>query len=159
MKASQVLGIILAAALIIFSAVYPVPEKYVNVSSSRYAYDYSWSENKGAEYLGGDAYNYQVEASLKAGYMSGVLAMKSITFVGGLLLFFLTLYSRVKCVAIEEQTRKLSECADTAQKYGKLLEKISESSDGQKAVLTALSDTLDKHFFPSEESNNEEETV
>lgn len=65
----------------------------------------------------------------------------------------------MKCAAIEEQTCKLSECADTAEKYGKLLEKISESADGQKAVLNALSDTLDKHFFPNEENNVEEETV
>lgn len=157
MKGSQVLGIILAIALIVFGVVFPTPEKHIRVS--RYGYDKPWTDSYGEEYVGGDAYNFQMEASLKAGYMGGVLAMKSITFVGGLLLFFLTLYSRVKCAAIEVQTRKLSECVDTAEKYGKLLEKISESAEGQKAVLNALSDTLDKHFSPNEENNVEEETV
>lgn len=65
----------------------------------------------------------------------------------------------MKCAAIEEQTRKLSECADNTAKYGKRLEKITESADEQKAVLTVLSDNLDKRFFPNEENNIEEETV
>lgn len=156
MKCSQVIGIILAVALIVFGVVFPTPEKPLLVIGYS---DRTWSDEWGTKYVGGDAYNYQIEASLKAGYMGGVLAMKSITFVGGLLLFFLTLYSRVKCAAIEEQTRKLSECADNTTKYGKLLEKISESADEQKAVLTVLSDNLDKHFFLNEENNVEEETV
>ena len=68
-------------------------------------------------------------------------------------------HSRVKCAAIEEQTRKISECADTAAKYGKILESIAESADGQKSILITLSDTLDKHFSPNEENIIEEETV
>lgn len=159
MKGSQVLGIILAVTLIVFGAAFPVPEKYVYVSSSSYAYDYPWTEDRGAEYVGGDAYNYQMEASLKAGYMSGVLAMKSISFVGGLLLFFLTLYSRVKCVAIEEQTRVISDMAQSAEKRGKALEKLSNSADEQTAILNALSATLDKYISPIDESNVEEEMV
>lgn len=157
MKGSQVLGIILAIALIVFAVVFPTPDKHLRVSM--FDYDNPWTDSYGEEYVGGDAYNYQIEASLKAGYMSGVLAMKSVSFVGGLLLFFLTLYSRVKCAAIEEQTRKLSDLANTAEKYGKALEKISESADGQKAILNALSDTLDKYISSAEESNVEEETV
>lgn len=123
MKGSQVLGIILAVALIIFGVAFPVPEKYVSVSSSSYAYEYPWTKDRGAEYVGGDAYNYQMEASLKAGYMSGVLALKSISFVGGLLLFFLTLYSRVKCAAIEKQTRLLFEIAHSSEKHRESLKK------------------------------------
>ena len=107
MKASQIFGIIFAIALIAFAIIFPTPEKYLRVSSYSYSYDNTWTDKSGTEYVGGDAYNYQMEASLKAGYMSGVLAMKSIAFVGGLLLFFLSLYSRVKCAAIEEQTRTL----------------------------------------------------
>lgn len=107
MKAAQVFGIILAIALIVFSVAYPVPEKYVYVSSSSKAYDYSWDKNTGAEYLGGDCYNYQVEASLKAGYFSAVVIMKTITFSAGILLFFLTLYSRIKCAHMEEISQTL----------------------------------------------------
>lgn len=101
MKGTHVLGLLVAIALVVFGIYYPVPEKRVSVSSSYKAYDYTWNDNEGAQYLGGDAYNYEVEASLKAGYMSGVLAMKSITFVSGIMLFFITLYSHNKIECIE----------------------------------------------------------
>ena len=127
MRASQILGIIVALALIVFGLAYPVPEKYVSVSSSSSAYDSSWEENRGAEYIGGDCYNYQIEASLKAGYLTGVLAMKAITFVGGLLLFFLTQYSRLKCLEIEEQTQSLVGSNERAQKdIKKLIADLNE---------------------------------
>lgn len=175
MTASQVLGIILAIALIVFGIAFPTPEKYLHVReyNDRYSEHLSWDDSQGEEYVGGDAYNYQMEASLKAGYMSGVLAMKSITFASGLLLLFLTLYSRVVCAAIEEQTRErnttneklqhileeqtrmLSECAHAAQKYEKLLE--HKSPDNQKAILDALCPTINKRFSPNEENNVKEE--
>jgi len=93
MKFFQVLGILIAISLILFGILYPVPEKYVDVKSGRNAYYSEWSDNYGAEYLGGDAYNYQVEASLKAGYFSGTMTLKSLTFVSGILLFFMSIYS------------------------------------------------------------------
>ena len=108
MKGVHVFGIIIALALIIFGAVYPVPEKHMAVSGSYGAYDYPWSKNIGAEYINNDSSNYQIEASLKAGYVSGVLAMKAITFVGGLLIFLLTLYSHIKCSAIEAINKQLT---------------------------------------------------
>ena len=113
MRALQVLGIIIAIALIIFGLAYPVPEKYVYVSSSSSAYYSTWDENRGAEYLGGDAYNYQIEASLKAGYTSGVLVMKSITFVGGLLLFFIVAFSHAKITSIKKHEVLLAKMNST----------------------------------------------
>ena len=113
MKGTHVLGLLVAIALVVFGIYYPVPEKRVSVSSSYKAYDYTWNDNEGAQYLGGDAYNYEVEASLKAGYMSGVLAMKSITFVSGIMLFFITLYShnKIEClerfVGVSEENKRM----------------------------------------------------
>lgn len=132
MKKSQIFGIIIAIALIVFSAAYPVPEKHIRVSS--FAYDDTWRENRGDEYVGGDAYNFQMEASLKAGYMSGVLAMKAITFVGGVLLFFLTLYSRVKCACVEEQTKMLDALFGKTEEQTRVLDKISEKFEKCSSV-------------------------
>lgn len=129
MKKSQIFGIVMAIALIVFSLAYPVPEKYVHVSSSSKAYDYSWSENTGAEYLGGDCYNYQVEASLKAGYFCGVLVMKSITFVGGILLFFLTMYSHIKCIYLVEIGQTLTQLCKKEEAQKRILEKIATKED------------------------------
>ena len=131
MKRCQLLGIIIAVVLIVFSAVYPVPEKHVHVSSSSKAYDYSWSKNTGAEYIGGDCYNYQIEASLKAGYLTGILAIKGMTFVGGLLLLFLTLYSRLKCEAIEAQTKAITELVKHDENRENNIEESSDNADGQ----------------------------
>lgn len=159
MKISQLLGIIAAAALIIFSVVFPVPEKRIRVSSNSYVYDYSWSENRGAEYVGGDAYNYQMEASLKAGYMSGILAIKAITFVGGLLLLFLTLFSRAKCQAIEAQTRVIAEIANGSEACRKKLEKLSDNSDEHAVILNALLAALNKCAAPNDENSSDGENI
>lgn len=151
MKASHVIGFILAIALIVFGIAFPTPEKHIRVSS--YDYDNPWTDAWGEKYVGGDAYNYQMEASLKAGYMSGVLAMKSITFVGGCLLFFLTLYSNVKCAKLDAQTHALSEYANAVKQCGVTLDRIAANADSQKAMLKKLSAALDDHFTQKEESN------
>ena len=112
MKTSQIFCIILAIALLIFGFVYPLPEKEVNVSSRSSAYYSGWGENIGAEYIGGDCYNYQIEASLKAGYFTGILTMKSISVLGGLILFFLALFSKLQCDSAQRKIDYLKEIAD-----------------------------------------------
>ena len=123
MKGWSVFGIIVALALIAFGIFYPVPKKHVKVDQGYKAYDYDWMENKGAQYVGGDAYNYQVEATLKAGYMAGVLAMKAITFVGGILLFFISVYAYCKGGLSE----RLNELAYSTSVDVKDIKKICEN--------------------------------
>ena len=113
MKKSHVVGVLVAIALMIFSIAYPIPEKHIRVSS--YSYGMDWSENRGEEYVGGDAYNYQMEASLKAGYFSGIVTAKATTFVGGLLLFFLSLFAHIKCAVITQQTDRICEIAKSTE--------------------------------------------
>lgn len=102
MKDWSITGIIIAIIMIGFGIIYPVPQKNLYVDDSYKAYQYDWAKNKGAQYVGGDAYNYQIEASLKAGYIAGVLAMKTITFVGGILLFFFSTYTYNKATLLEK---------------------------------------------------------
>lgn len=104
MKLSHVIGILAAMALIIFGSVFPVPEKPLHVSM----YIGGWFED-GGEYVGGDAYNYQMEASLKAGWVSGVMALKAITISSGVVLFCLMLAAHTKCKVIEQQTALMNE--------------------------------------------------
>lgn len=92
MKAFYVFCAIVAIALIIFGIAYPLPGKYVNVSEKYIPYDEVWwKDDTGKEYINGDCYNYQIEASLKSGYMSGGMTMKSISFVGGWILLCLAI--------------------------------------------------------------------
>lgn len=152
MKKTHIFGLLAAIALIIFSIAFPIPEKHIDVSSNYSAYQSSWKENVGAEYVGGDAYNYQMEATLKAGYMSGVLAMKSITFVGGLLLFFLTLYSNVACSLTESQKSKINEISGAMQRNEDSMKALSGELSKQTSFLYELSSTAEKYASP----NNEE---
>ena len=152
MKKTHIFGLLAAIALIIFSIAFPVPEKHIDVSSYYSAYQSSWKENVGTEYVGGDAYNYQMEATLKAGYMSGILAMKSITFVGGLLLFFLTLYPNAACSLTESQKSKINEISGAMQRNEDSMKALSGELSKQTSFLYELSSTAEKYASP----NNEE---
>lgn len=129
MKGLKTWGIIVSVMLVAFSVLYPVPEKHMHVSSSYSAYDNTWADNEGAEYIGGDAYNYEIEASLKAGYVSGVLAMKCITFVGGMLLYFLTLFSSAKSEQMEAQASLLADLKENEREQIRVLKQLSEQLD------------------------------
>lgn len=144
MKTAQKLGIIFAIALIVFAIAFPIPQKHIRTSG--YKYDIPWTDEYGEEYVGGDAYNYQMEASLKAGYMSGVLAMKSISFVGGLLLLFITLYSHIKCIAIAEQKRLITDTIQAACKRDDTKETLSQQS---------MENEVDNKYEQKNSMNNE----
>ena len=72
-KTFIVIGIIVGAILIIASFSVPVPNREIS-SPERY--------------IGGDAYNYQIEASLRAGEIAGAKATKAIYLIGGIIIFF-----------------------------------------------------------------------
>lgn len=110
MNTHKAIGIVVAILLAVFGVAFPLPEKHLYVSS--YAYQNNWMED-GEEYVGGDAYNYQMEASLKAGWVSGVLALKAICVASGILLFFGTLYSNNKDKELMKQTSLLEQLLET----------------------------------------------
>ncbi|MBE5805057.1 MAG: hypothetical protein E7316_11175 [Clostridiales bacterium] len=117
---------IFACVVILLGLAYPVPNKEVYVSGYRTT---PWVTNRGVEYVGGDAYNYQIEATLKAGYMAGVLAMKSITFVGGALLLFLAWTAEKKNAQLQEQTALLRELRDSHAPA------LPEGENGDRAAM------------------------
>lgn len=137
----RLIGIVVAIMLIIDGVNYPVPDKYIYVSSLSSAYDSDWKDNKGSEYVGGDAYNYQMEASLKAGYVSGVLAMKAIYIVGGILLLFMSLYSNVTSKLTKSQRLLLDELLKNAQTQTKTLNALKKSSEQQTELLSIITGT------------------
>lgn len=120
MKTVQKIGMIIAVVLMIFAIVFPVPQKYLQTTSS-YSRSNTWTDKSGLEYVGGDAYNLQMEATLKAGYMSGVMTLKSVSFIGGLILLFLSLYSGIKCELIEKQNLEISRILEANKKAGEEL--------------------------------------
>lgn len=106
MKKHKIFGLLAAILLVVFGAGFPIPEKHLYVSS--YSYKNSWVED-GEEYVGGDVYNYQMEASLKAGWVCGVLAMKTICVSSGIILFFIILMVDSHEKEIIKQTKLLEQ--------------------------------------------------
>lgn len=70
-------GVIITIILLIISIAVPVPEKDIN-----------WYDCE--TYVGGDAYNYIIEASLRSGQISGRTAAKAILASTAVLVIFLT---------------------------------------------------------------------
>ena len=69
-KAAGYLGIILAIVFVILAFATPVPDKYIK----------SYGTGKMYEYVGGDAYNFIIEASLRGGEIAGAQTSKAIYF-------------------------------------------------------------------------------
>lgn len=87
MKNSFKISIAIAIILFCVGLFFPIPDKELSVGWSN---DTGWGK-AGTEYVGGDAYNYQMEASLTAGWVSGVMAFKGIMIASGAILFSITL--------------------------------------------------------------------
>ncbi|MDE7295114.1 MAG: hypothetical protein K2N72_11875, partial [Oscillospiraceae bacterium] len=79
----KILGIITSLALIAVGIFLPVPPKKINT--------YSYSNEGYHEYVGGDAYNIQIEASLRGGIIAGRTAAKAILISAGVLELFLVI--------------------------------------------------------------------
>ena len=105
MKKSFVLSIIISIAMFGTGLFFPMPKKEIQLSS--YSYSTDWGKS-GIEYVGGDAYNYQMEASLTAGWVSGVMAFKGILIASGLTLLALTIMLKAKNDEIKSQTSILN---------------------------------------------------
>ena len=75
--------------MILTGAFIPVPSKEIDYLS------YS------AQYVGGDAYNYIIESSIRGGQISGMITCKTILISLGILLFFLVIIGNEICKSIK----------------------------------------------------------
>jgi hypothetical protein len=72
MKVRTLLGIIIGLALVLASFFVPVPSREISDPE---------------HYIGGDAYNYQIEASIRAGEIAGSKTAKALYLTGGIVVF------------------------------------------------------------------------
>lgn len=143
---AAIVGIFVSIGMINTSNDLKIPEKYMSVSSSSYAYDYGWERNVGAEYIGGDAYNYMIEASLKAGYYNSVVTKKTLLNVSGYLLFagsvffmFFSLYSLQSSLCVDKQLKAINALTDCLKSKSdipneKILAALYEIADNAKPI-------------------------
>ena len=74
--------IVIALLLIIFGIALPIPEKHIDTWRTG-ALGSEWEGNEYTEYVGGDAYNIMIEASLRGGIIAGRTVAKTILIVSG----------------------------------------------------------------------------
>jgi hypothetical protein len=77
-KRATIFGMVLGAALAVASFALSTPDREIDYSGVK-------------KYVGGDAYNYQIEATIRSGEIAGAKAAKAIFLVGGAMLFGVSL--------------------------------------------------------------------
>ena len=80
-KRAGIAGVILALVFLILGFCSNAPDKYIKY----------YGEGKMYEYVGGDAYNFIIEASLRGGEISGAITAKAIYFGVAGILFIISL--------------------------------------------------------------------
>lgn len=131
----SVVGIIVASIIILVGVFFPVKKKHISY--------YSYSSDGYEEYVGGDAYNYIIEASLRGGQIAGQIAMKSVFIVGGAILLFGSAAGTVVCRKSEKGSDiKTSAADDRPPAYPN--DGAPEDNDGSKDAPdnTFSSDTV-----------------
>lgn len=78
------LGIVVSLIMLIIGIFLPIPDKEIDTWAS--------ADNGGyEEYVGGDAYNIQIEAALRGGIIAGRTVAKTVLITVGVLMMFLSL--------------------------------------------------------------------
>lgn len=78
---------LIAIALVVFGILLPIPEKHIDTWRTG-AFGSEWERDKYTEYVGGDAYNIIIEASLRGGIIAGRTVAKTIFIVSGIVFCF-----------------------------------------------------------------------
>ena len=115
MKKLSIFGIILSIGLIVAGIFLPVPPKKIDV------WHHSANSDGYYEYVGGDGYNIQIEASLRGGIIAGHITAKVLLISIGILQLFLS--------------SKAFAAADSDERKIGLLNKISEDLTDIKKEL------------------------
>ena len=134
-KAAGVVGIILTIVFLTLGVVSATPDKYIK----------SYGEGKMYEYVGGDAYNFMIEASLRGGEISGAKAARAIYFATAGILLVLSISFLSKDENIDQAGSEIRETKNTIKNIEKELEKLEISElDNQTKIYDALEKIIEQ---------------
>ena len=120
-KLAGVVGIILACVFVYLAINTTIPGKYIS----------SYGSNKMTEYVGGDAYNFIIEASLRGGEIAGAQITKAIYFAVAALLGVLSL----ACFATDPAP---AQPIDNRSEIKALSEKVDNTNNTLKKIQEKL---------------------
>ena len=148
-KAAGIAGIILAVVFLILGFTSTTPDKYIK----------SYGDGKMYEYVGGDAYNYIIEASLRGGEIAGAKTAKAVYFAAAGILFVLSLSFIASDEGKDEIRSDIRAVKDEIRDAPKALAQSSETLTGlQKQQLLSLKTIIElqkKTLNPDDDSDTE----
>ena len=97
----SILGFIIAALFLVAAFIIKVPNKYISY--------YSSMDDGYVEYVGGDAYNYIIEAALRGGEIAGAKTSKAIFFASAGIITVISLFGLVDQQPAFTEKPKLTE--------------------------------------------------
>lgn len=135
-KLVAVLGLILSLVFVVLGAQTKVPNTYISYYGS----------NKMEKYVGGDAYNYIIESSLRGGQIAGAQTQRAAYFMTASILGLISLFGLVSkeepnkaaLEKVEQNTkcveRQLQEVAELLQKQEEREAKALTEKEEEKAA-------------------------
>lgn len=87
-KVVSAIGIIISVTLLIIGVLTKIPEKRIS--------SFSTKDDGYTEYVGGDAYNYQIEASLRGGQIAGARTERAVYISMSGLIFIISMFGLCK---------------------------------------------------------------
>ena len=150
-KTAGIVGIIVATVLLVLGFVSTTPDKYIK----------SYGDNKMYEYVGGDAYNYIIEASLRGGEIAGAKTAKAIYFAASGILFVFSLSLLTTDDGKDKICNDIGELKKEIKDAQKAINQTNESLSGQqREVVSSLKTIIDleKEFLQINGENDAEES-
>ena len=149
-KTVGMIGIILAAVFLVLGFASTPPDKYIR----------SYGDGKMYEYVGGDAYNYIIEASLRGGEIAGAKTAKAIYFAAAGILLVLSLSFLTTDEGINEIWRAVGavkeEIKDAKEDFAQSSKTITDQQKQQLTSLKAIAELQEKALMGNSENDVEE---
>lgn len=147
-KTAGTVGLILVVVFLILGFASTTPDKYIK----------SYGDGKMYEYVGGDAYNFIIEASLRGGEIAGAKTSRAIYFSAAGIILVLSIsflctdeYSIAIHDGVFSVKQEINDVAKSVEKIGTTV------IDNQNKQRTAINSIFEKQSVPSAENPATEE--
>ena len=126
-RALGILGIIVTVVFLYFGITIKVPDKYIK----------SYGTDKMTEYVGGDAYNFIIEASLRGGEIAGAMTAKAIYFGVAAILGAFSFYC-MSDIESENLKKDFYDLRKEVKNIAFLIDERTEPSDQKEAINQSM---------------------
>lgn len=145
-KKAGTVGIILTVVFLVLGFTSTTPDKYIK----------SYGNGKMYEYVGGDAYNYIIEASLRGGEIAGAKTARAVYFAAAGILFVLSVSFLKMEEGKDETGDDIGGAGKETMEAKEELTQSNEAFDSQQQLSSV--DTVNELEEEALRDNNENDT-